>query len=319
MKEAIRGFKEQLKFEPVIENKKSLKKFKKFVVSGMGGSHLAADLLKTWKSDLDLIIHHNYGLPSDIKDRLVIISSYSGNTEEAIDGFNLAIKKKFPVACISIGGELLDLAKKFGKPYIQMPNTGIEPRSALGFSLVSLLKMMEQEKALLEVKESENVLDMEILEKDGKVLAEKLNNFIPIIYASEKNGPVAYNWKIRFNETGKIPSFCNTFPELNHNEMVGFDGENKTKELVKNFYFIFLKDEQDHPRIALRMELLKNILSEKGFPIEIFELHGKNIWEKIFSSLSLADWAAFYIAEQYGLKAQETIIINRFKDSLKSR
>ena len=100
--------------------------------------------------------------------------------------------------------------------------------------------------------------------------------------------------------------------------MVGFDGERKTKKLLKNFYFIFLQDQTDHPRIILRMEILKEILKKKGFSMETLKLEGINIWEKIFFSLLVADWAAYYIAEQYGLKAQETEIINRFKDILKN-
>lgn len=322
MKEAIKNFPKQLKFEPKIENKEALISTKNFIVCGMGGSHLAADLLKTWNPSFNLVVHHDYGLPEtadNLNNYLIIISSYSGNTEEAIDGFNEAIAKKLPVACVSIGGKLLELAIKHKKPYIKIPDTGIEPRSALGFSMVSLLSLMQEEKALLEIKKIADNIDMDKAEKEGKTLAEKLKNFVPIIYTCTKNGPIAYNWKIRFNETGKIPSFYNTVPELCHNEMVGFDGEKKTKELLKNFYFIFLEDKTDLPRNLLRMEILKEILKEKGFAMKTFKLEGKNIWEKIFFSLLIADWAAFYIAEQYGLKAKETEIIDRFKKTIKER
>ena len=319
MKEAIKNFPNQLRFEPIIENEKALISTKNFVVCGMGGSHLAADLLKTWNPLLNLIIHHDYGLPvltNGLNNYLIIISSYSGNTEEAIDGFHEAITKKLPVACISTGGKLLGLAIKYKKPYIKIPDTGIEPRSALGFSIVSLLKLMKEERALLEIKKTANKINMERAEKEGKILAKKLKDFIPIIYSSTRNEPIVYNWKIRFNETGKIPAFYNTFPELNHNEMVGFDGEKKIKKLLKNFYFIFLKDETDHPRILLRMEILKELLKKKGFLVEILKLEGKNIWEKVFFSLLTADWATYYIAQQYGLKAQETEIINNFKNTI---
>jgi len=322
MKEAIKNFPNQLKFEPVIGNKEALVSTKNFIVCGMGGSHLAADLLKIWNPSLNLVIHHDYGLPilaDSLNNYLIIVSSYSGNTEEAIDGFNEAIDKKLPVACVSTGGKLLELAIKHKKPYIRMPDTGIEPRSALGFSAVSLLKLMGEEQTLSEIRKTADDINMGKAEKEGRILAEKLKNFIPIIYTSTRNEPIAYNWKIRFNETGKIPSFYNTLPELCHNEMVGFDGEKKTKKLLKNFYFIFLEDKTDHPRIIFRMEILKEILKKKGFPMEILKLVGKNVWEKIFLSLLIADWAAYYIAEQYGLKAQETEIINKFKNIMKER
>lgn len=320
MKEAIRDFIKQLKFKPIIENKENLISAKKFIVSGMGGSHLAADLIKTWQPSFDLIVHHDYGLPKasgDLKNYLITISSYSGNTEEALSGLEEAISKKLPLAAISIGGELLRLAKKYKKPYIQIPDTGIEPRSALGFSLISLLKIMGQEKALSEIKKIS--FNMNDLEQRGKELALRLKNYIPVIYTSTINGPIGYNWKTRFNETGKIPCFYNTVPELNHNEMVGFDREGESKKLSDNFYFIFIKDKNDHKRNSLRMDILKDIYQEKGLPVEIIELKGENIWEKIFSSLLLADWAAYYTAQIYKLEAQETEIITRFKGIIKQR
>jgi len=318
MKEAIRGTKEQLKFEPIVENKKKLKKYKQFLICGMGGSHLAADLIKSQKGGEAIEIHHDYGLPElDYKKRLVIISSYSGNTEEAIDNFKKALSRKLALAAVSTGGELLELAEKRAVPYIRIPDTGIEPRSALGFGTVCLLKLMGR--SLAEFKKISQVLDMDELEKSGKELSDRLAGKIPIIYATTPNGALAYNWKIRFNETGKVPSFWHTFPELNHNEIVGFDREGETKKLSENFYFIFLKDDKDHPRNILRMEITKETLEKKGLPVEILNLKGKTGFEKAFSSLSLADWAAFYLAGHYGLKARETEIIARFKADLKVR
>jgi glucose/mannose-6-phosphate isomerase len=324
MEEAIKNFPNQLRFEPVIENKEALVSTKNFIVCGMGGSHLAADLIKTWNPSINLIVHHDYGLPAlagGLNNYLIIISSYSGNTEEAIDGFNEAIAKKLPVACVSIGGKLLELAIEHKIPYIKIPDTDIEPRSALGFSMISLLSLMQEERALSDIKKiADNMdTDMDKSEKEGKILAGKLKNFIPIIYSSTKNEPVAYNWKIRFNETGKIPAFYNTLPELNHNEMVGFDGEKKTQELLKNFYFIFLEDDTDHPRILLRMDVLKEILKKKGFQMETLKLDGKNIWEKIFFSLLIADWAAYFTAQLYGLKAKEMVTIDNFKNIIKEK
>jgi len=316
MKQVIKDSIKQLEFDPIVENAERLFSTKNFIVSGMGGSHLAADLIKTWRPSINLIIHHDYGLPSlssNIKNYLTIISSFSGNTEEAIDGFNEAVSKKIPLACVSTGGKLLDLAIEYKKPYIKIPDIGIKPRSGLGFSMVSLLKLMGEEGALLDIKKTAANINMNKAEKEGKTLAKKLQNFIPIIYSSARNGSIAFNWKIRFNETGKVPSFYNTFPELNHNEIVGFNREKSTKKLSNYFYFIFLKDIDDHPRVKLRMDVLKEIYKKKELPVKEYELKGNNIWEKIFSSLFLADWAAYYTAMEYNLNAQETEIIDRFK------
>lgn len=322
MDQAIKNFPNQLRFKPIIENKKKLAKKKKFILSGMGGSHLAGDILKIWKPDLDLIIHHNYGLPEvsgSLKNYLIIVSSYSGNTEEAIETFHIALKKKLSIACISVGGQLLELAKKHKKPYIQLPDTGIEPRSALGFSTVALLALMGENKTLLEISKSADSMHVEELQKNGEALAKRVINSVPLIYSSEKNGPIAYNWKIRFNETGKIPAFCNTFPELNHNEVVGFSGGENTKNLTKGFYFLFLKDKKDHPRVTLRMDVLKGIFEEKGFTVEELQLEGKNVWEKIFISLSVADWASFYTSTQYGLDPKRVEIIEKFKETIREK
>jgi len=316
MKQAIRDFPKQLKFKPIIKNAENLKSAEKFIISGMGGSHLAGDLAKIWNPSFDLIIHHDYGLPAvpdELKNYLTIISSYSGNTEEALDGFKTAISQEIPVAAVSTGGKLLKSAQKYKKPYIKIPDTGIEPRLALGFSAVSLFALMGQKKILLEIKKTADSFNMSKLEKRGKALAERLKNHIPIIYASTKNEPIAYNWKIRFNETGKIPAFWGTVPEVNHNEIVGFNREGKSKKLSDNFYFIFLKDKKDHKRNLLRMDILESIYKEKGLKVEAVWLDGKTIAEKIFSSLLLADWVSFYTAESYKLEAQETEIINRFK------
>lgn len=322
MKQAIKNFPRQLKFKPLVKNAGQLISTKNFIVSGMGGSHLAADILKAWNPSLNLIIHHDYGLPelsSNLKNYLTIISSYSGDTAEALDGFKEALTRKIPVACVSTGGKLLAGAIKYKKPYVKIPATGIEPRSALGFSLVSLLKLMKQERALLEIQKTADSIDMNKMEKEGRLLAKQLKNFIPVIYTSTRNEALAYNWKIRFNETGKIPSFYNTFPELNHNEMVGFDREKTTKKLSNNFSFIFIKDPADHPLIRLRMKVLKNLYEKKGLPVRVHELKGRNRWQMVFSSLLLADWAAYYTAIQYKLQAQETEIITKFKKIIKEQ
>lgn len=313
MEKEIESFLKQLKFKPKIKNKKNLIKAKKFIVSGMGGSHLAADLLKNQNPALDLTIHPNYDLPNlpeNLKNYLIIISSYSGNTKEPLSSFRSAVKKGFSVACISTGGELLKLAQKYKKPYIKIPDTEIEPRSALGFSLISFLTIMGKKKLLSEVASSTKNIKPKKLKRKGQALAKKLNNYIPIIYSSEKNKAVVYNWKIRLNETGKTPSFYNVFPELCHNEIESFQNS-------KNFYFIFLKDKTDHPRIILRMKALKKILKKKRFPVELLELKGNNFWEKALSSILIADWTAYFTAKQYNFNPKETKIIDKFKKMIR--
>ena len=232
MYKAIKNFNQQFLFEPKIINEENFIQKSSFVVVGMGGSALAALLLKTWKPKLNITIRRDYGLPEfypeELKNKLIILSSYSGNTEEVIDAFKEAQNKNLAMAVISIGGKLLELAKKNNVPYIKLPDTGIQPRSALGFSIKAFLKFIGEEEELKKLTELATVLNPIDFEKEGKILAEKIRNHIPVIYASDRNLSVAYNWKIKLNESGKIPAFYNVFPELSHNEINGFDVKDST-------------------------------------------------------------------------------------------
>lgn len=321
METAIKNFAKQFNYEPQVENKKTLKKYSHFLVLGMGGSHLAADILLSLDPTVSLTIHSDYGLPTLPKallgDTLVIASSYSGNTEEVIDGLELARKKKLPVAVIAVGGKLIELAEKYRLPYIKLPDTGIQPRSALGFSLLALLKVMGKNALIKEAHTLTRSLQPARLEKEGLSLAEKIKNTIPVIYASSTNRSLAYNWKIKLNETGKIPAFYNVFPELNHNEMTGFDVREKSKLLSKDFTFIFLQDVTDHPKNQKRLKVLTELYCNRGLRVEVLKLGGKNSLQKIFSSLILADWVAVHTAAIYGLESEQVPMVEEFKKLIK--
>ncbi len=317
MKDAIKNFSQQFVYEPEIKNAEKLLQYKNYIVAGMGGSHLAADLLKISNPNIPLIIHENYGLPnvSDelLQNSLLIASSYSGNTEEVLDAYEKAKEKNLPLAAISIGGELLKRAEADGIPYVQIPDTGIQPRSALGFTMKALLSLMNQTESLAELETLSDILKPGDFEEKGKELAEEMHHHVPVIYSSKENEPLAYNWKIKFNETGKIPAFYNVFPELNHNEMTGFDVQEKTKELSQKFYFIFLSDAKDHPRIKKRMEVLKKLYKDRSLPVTEIAIEGKNTFDKIFSSLILADWTAYHTAELYGVEPDAVPMVEEFK------
>ncbi len=317
----IKNFNKQFEYEPRIENAGKLKKFDKFIVCGMGGSHLAADLIRIWKPEIDLIVWSNYGLPpllpKDLKERLLIVNSYSGNTEETIDSFLTAKKKGIAVAAIASGGKLLRLAANFKVPYVAMPDMHIQPRLSVGLGTKSILALMGEKYAIDELGELSQKFKPSRLETPGRHLAKTLHGSIPVIYSSFKNFPIACNWKAKFNETGKIPAFCNYLPELNHNEMTGFDVSHSTASLSHRLHFLFLKDGDDDKRIMRRMTLLEGLLRKRGFMVDIVLLHGENIWQKIFSALSLADWASYYTAELYGVEAEQVPMVEEFKKLIK--
>ncbi|MBI1971610.1 MAG: bifunctional phosphoglucose/phosphomannose isomerase [Candidatus Wildermuthbacteria bacterium] len=316
IEKAIKNFPKQFEWEPKIGNKKNWKQFSSFILAGMGGSHLVGDIFQAVAPGFNLSVHQDYGLPAwplvVLKDTLVIASSYSGNTEETLSAFEEAVSRQIPVAAISIGGKLLEMAKKQGVPYIQIPDTGIQPRMATGYMFKALSKITGREDLLSQAGEFARLRPEEFQER-GKELAQKLKGKIPVAYASNRNYCIAYIWKITFNETAKIPSFYNVFPELNHNEMTGFDVKPATKGLSNKFHFVFLRDSEDEQRIQKRMEVLKRLYEERGLGVEIIDLQGSSRMERIFSSLLLADWAAYHTAKLYGVEPEQVPMVEDFK------
>lgn len=317
MEDAIHNFPKQFDYQPIIEHARKLKKKKQFVVVGMGGSHLAADLIAEFDQTLPLVIRRDYGLPpipeKELKKSLIIASSYSGNTEEVVSAYNEAKRRGLALAVIAAGGKLVSMAKRDKTPYIQFPNTGIQPRSALAFSVLAHLKMLGMEKELKGMKKLSTKLCSKTCEKVGKALAKKLKDKVPVIYTSRRNETVAWNWKIKFNETGKIPAFYNVFPELNHNEMTGFDVKPSSKHLSKPFHFIIIKDKQDHPRIQKRMDVVERLYKARKLPVTMLELTGNGVFEKVFNSLLIADWTAVHTANLYGLENELVPMVEEFK------
>ena len=315
--ETIKNFPKQFEWEPVIENKERLGSYKGYVLAGMGGSHLQGDVFQTVVPGFNLSVHQDYGLPSwpleVLKTYLVVASSYSGNTEETVSVFKEAIAKGVPVAVLAAGGKLLELARKEGVPYIQVPATGIQPRSALGFTFLALAKMVGREDVISEARTLSKDLNVEKAREIGKKLVETLQGKVPVVYASQKNYSLAYNWKIKFNETSKIPAFCNVFPELNHNEMTGFDVTEHTKALAAKFHFIFLQDAHDHPQVQKRMEVTKKLYEQRGLEVETLALEGKTVLEEVFSSLLAADWASYYLALSYKTEPEQVPMVEEFK------
>ncbi len=317
MSKAILDFNKQFDYKPVLENREGKPEFKNIILVGMGGSHLSAGILNKIKPELNIYIHKNYGLPklseNYLKESLIILSSYSGNTEEVLSAKREASQRGLKSLTISAGGKLMESAQKEKRPFIKLPDTNIQPRMALGFSTKALMKVLGLETELLEVTKLKDNLSPESLKEQGKDLARKLNGKVPVIYASADNISLAYNWKIKFNETGKIPAFFNVFPELNHNEMTGFDVQNVSKNLSEKFTFILLRDLADYEEIQKRMDVLKQLYIKRGLKVEEIFVSGLNIYEKIFSTLIIGDWTALYIASNYGLESEQVPMIEEFK------
>ena len=302
--------------------------FNQLIFCGMGGSALPAEILKIlrnfYKWPLAIKIHKSYGLPARISPKaLVFAISYSGNTEETISSCEEAKKRNLPVIGIATGGKLTELCERDKAPLVKVPATGIQPRSALGYLFAAVVKVLSNcniienlEKDILEMAKA---LNPKAFEEQGKKLAQKIKGKIPIIYASDKFKELAQIWKINFNENSKSPAFWNYFPELNHNEMVGYEEIKSQKSKIKsNFHVIILRDKKlDHPRILKRMTLTAKLLKEKGIKVDIIDIRDVNILTKIFSNYILSQWVSYYLALEYGTDPTPVKMVEEFKKKLK--
>lgn len=309
----ILDFPKQFAFEANVENKEKLHKHHKFLVAGMGGSNLQTLLMRDWRPSVDIMVHRDYGLPDLDDKRLVIACSYSGNTEEVIDSYKTAQERQLPLAVITSGGKLLELAKKDGVPHVVIPNTGIQPRAAVGFMFVALLRLMGDAPDLKDVHHLVETLKSDALKSEGERLASQLVDHVPVIYASTRNKSLAYLWKIRFNENTKLPAYTGVFPELNHNEMNGYDGKAQTKDMAKQFRFLFLRDEEDHARILRRMDITKKLYADRGLGVEEIKLSGATRLERMFNAILIADWVTVTLAKTYGVDPEPVPMVEEFK------
>jgi glucose/mannose-6-phosphate isomerase len=190
----------------------------------------------------------------------------------------------------------------------------------VGYALLAIATLMGEQSVVADLQTLATKLTPTNSESDGKALAQLVRGHIPVIYASRARGALANNWKIRFNETAKMPAFCNIFPELNHNEMEGFDvaasAESATSASVAQFHFIFLSDRHDHPRIARRMILTKKLLEARGHSVSVVDIGDTDFWHDMFSALLLADWTALHLAQMNGVDPDDVPMIHELKQQL---
>jgi glucose/mannose-6-phosphate isomerase len=325
MRQSIENFAKQFAFDPAIERAEARVAAsglapKHFIVGGMGGSHLAAGLVKAFRPGAEVYVRRDYGLPpfddSFMKESLFVACSHSGNTEETLDFAQAARAKGYAVAAITTGGTLADGARSEGLPLIVLPADGIQPRIAIGYATIALSRMIGDEALVAELRDAMASFDPTALRERGETLAKHLYGNVPLVCASVDNLALAYNWKIKFNETAKSPAFYNVFPELNHNEMTGFDVMDGTRSLSAGFRIVMLKDLQDDPRIQNRMDITAALYRERGLSVEEISIDGATRIERVFSSLVLADWTALALAERYGVEAEQVPMVEDFKKRL---
>ena len=298
----------------------------KIIVTGLGGSAISGDLLKNFLKDeltVPVQINRNYFLPSFSDEKtLLIASSYSGNTEETISSFNDGLKRKCKIICLSTGGKLEKLAADNSIPFIRLQK-GFQPRYALGLSFFSLLKVFEklqlipsQEKIISKIislwKEKASAYSAE-----GNIAlttAQQLIGFVPIIYsASDYTNAVGYRFKSQLNENSKLHAFHHEFPEMNHNEIIGWESHQQKQLHTK---VIYLLDETYHPQIKKRFQIVSEFIKKSDVEIISIESNENDFKVRIMDLIFLVDWISFYLGVIRGFDPSEIEYINLLKDRL---
>ncbi|MCW8824265.1 MAG: bifunctional phosphoglucose/phosphomannose isomerase, partial [Ignavibacteriaceae bacterium] len=232
-------------------NISNLKKnnFSSIVFCGLGGSAISGDLLSDFLTEeikLPFKVVRGYNLPSySNDDTLVIISSYSGNTEETISCFEQAMKRNSSIVVITSGGKIWEEANKNKIPAIKI-ESGFQPRYALGLSFFSLLKLMQELGFTNEEKTVKKITDLwkkkgEEYSKEKNVavqFAEQLIGFIPVIYSSEFLSSAGYRFKSQINENSKLHAYHHILPEMNHNEIIGWESYQEKLFQAKVVYLL---------------------------------------------------------------------------------
>ncbi len=312
----LTNFTEQFTFVPEVKNKETLTEYTRAVICGMGGSAISVSLLKLLFPELPISLHNSYGLPVqfDKETTLLIINSYSGNTEEALDAFEQGKKVGATMAVLSLGGTLIQNAKDAGGAYIILPESSLEPRFSIGHQMVGLLTLLDKEEKIEALKKKIEFIDLPKVEATGKALAEKYNGKFPILYASTNLYPVAYLIKAAINEGAKIPTFVNQIPEANHNELQSFVTDD-TYTSSDAFSFLLLTSPFDHVRILKRFTIMETMYQEKGFMVTTLHTNHTDIL-KIFELILTGYYMATYMAIAKNIDPYKTPFIAEFKKRL---
>ena len=286
-------------------------KYKNVVCAGLGGSAIGADLVRSYiapGAGIPFFVNRDYVLP-DFTDEetLFIASSYSGDTEEVLSAYRDARSRGSEIIAITSGGRLSKIAKEDGAPIIDIP-AGLPPRAALGYSFFPLLILLSKigiikdqaffiDDAIRNLRKLKNIrLGGKIKSADNpaKKIAVEIFGKFPVIYSGpDRIDAVVTRWRGQLAENSKTLASGNLFPEMSHNEIVGWENP---KQVLKNSVVIMLRDAADHPRVSKRMDVVKNIFKRNNTEVVEVNSTGKELLARIFSLVYTGDYVSFYLA-----------------------
>lgn len=323
MKELVQNFTNQLKEAKQIADKALVsegKNIHNILITGLGGSGIGGTIISELVQDscsVPIIINKDYFIPAFVNENtLVIVSSYSGNTEETLSAMQAAISKKAQIVCITSGGKVLELAKQHQFDFIEIPG-GNPPRSTIGLGLTQMIKILvakgfadkklfsDLDKAIV-LLEKEN----EAIKSESKKIAEKLVNKFPMLYSLGTCEGTVVRFRQQINENSKMLCSHHTLPEMNHNELVGWTVKNDNLVVV-TFHTSF-----DYARTKKRYEVCRPIFEKYSSGVIDITAKGESKLEQFLYLINIGDWISCYIADIRGIDPVEVNVINLLKDSL---
>jgi glucose/mannose-6-phosphate isomerase len=313
----IKDFPKQI--SDTIDNTNSLSinsDYDKVVIVGMGGSAIAGLIVKDLLPQINIVIERNYIPNTSInQNTLVIVSSYSGNTEETLSYYHSAKELTNNIFGITAGGKLLEALKDDNKNYYILPE-GYPPRSATGYTLTVLVRLLDS--SLLEgisVGLLQNYSDQLSLEEStAHVLAKKIYSTIPIVVTEESLTSISFRLKSQLNENSKMLSYNITLPEMNHNEIVGWQG----KEIDKNALSLVWIDIRYNKNIK-RMNITNNILKDRVASNNHIDVPSEIASHRLASCLYLVnyvDWLSYWCAYSHNVDIMNIDNIDTLKKSM---
>src|ERR1035437_1826163 len=324
MKELIENFSTQLKEAIKIGESADLTKtnssIRNVMITGLGGSGIGGTIISEIaenQSSVPVNVNKDYFLPEYVNhETLVIVSSYSGNTEETLNAFEVALERKAKIVCITSGGKILALAKETNTNHIIVPG-GMPPRACLGYSLTQLLFIFNffgliKDNFKSDLKAAIDLLDKEEnqIKKLAEEIAHKLVNKTPIIYSPANYEGIAIRLRQQINENAKMLCLHHVIPEMNHNELVGWTEKNN------NWAVLFLRNDNDYERTQKRIEINKEVISKYTDTIIEIYSKGNSVIERTIYMIHLCDWISMYLAEIRNVDATEINVINYLKSTL---
>ena len=316
MYDMIKGFPDQLadQYNTLKDLNFNLDKFSnidRIVISGMGGSAISGDIVKlilrdSIKNSLHIIRDYNCSSLYQSNSTLFIISSYSGNTEEALSMYEVAKDCSKKIICVTTGGKLKELADRDGIKTIPMPE-GFQPRAALGYSIMALLMILNKLN-LLSNSQIEKIVDSipelhSFYEDNCKKnqyaykIAKDIYGGLIMIYGTSLTEPIVSRFRSQIAENAKLLASHHILPELNHNEIEGF-GTNPFPNIPR--HVVWIKDQDDHKQVEKRMRITSGILKDigaKNIYININNSTQDNFVTRSLKLIYLTDWISYYLAE----------------------